>query len=209
MMRYIAHRVNTIEELRKLPDNVGVELDLRDGMDGRIYLQHDPFIAGEDFERYAAMYAEKQKGTMILNIKSERIEWKALDILQKYGVKDYFFLDSTFPMIKAMSDKDIREIALRLSEWEGMDTLYLMRKRVKWVWIDCFERFVLSEEKYHYLKEWGYKLCVVSPELQSQSERIEEYAKKIVYSEVLPDAICTKAYNIKRWKEFLNEQNNI
>lgn len=209
MMKYIAHRVNSIEELRKLPDEAGVEIDLRDGMDGRIYLQHDPFIGGEDFEKYAAVYAAKQRGTMILNIKSERIEWKALEILRQYGITNYFFLDSTFPMIKTMADKGVREIALRVSEWEGMDTLYFMKGKVEWVWIDCFESFVLSEEKYHRLKEWGYKICIVSPELQSQPERIEEYAENIVCSKVLPDAVCTKEYSIKKWKEVLNEQNNI
>ena len=48
-MEYIAHRVNTIEELRKLPTEYGVELDLRDDLNGRIYISHNPFEAGEDF----------------------------------------------------------------------------------------------------------------------------------------------------------------
>lgn len=36
-MEFIAHRVNTIAELDKLPDEYGVELDLRDDLGGRIY----------------------------------------------------------------------------------------------------------------------------------------------------------------------------
>ena len=51
-MEYIAHRVNTIEELRKLPLEYGVELDLRDDLNGRIYISHNPFEQGEDFEDY-------------------------------------------------------------------------------------------------------------------------------------------------------------
>lgn len=35
---YIAHRINTIEELAKLPTEYGVELDLRDDLNGRIYI---------------------------------------------------------------------------------------------------------------------------------------------------------------------------
>jgi hypothetical protein len=41
-MEYIAHRINTIEELKQIPKEYGVELDLRDFRDGLI-LQHDPF----------------------------------------------------------------------------------------------------------------------------------------------------------------------
>ena len=41
-MEYIAHRINTVEELKKTPKECGVELDLRDFGD-RLILQHDPF----------------------------------------------------------------------------------------------------------------------------------------------------------------------
>ena len=68
-MQFIAHRINTISELRNLPTEYGVEIDLRDSLDGRIYIQHNPFESGEDFEKYLKEY---HHGTMILNIKSEK-----------------------------------------------------------------------------------------------------------------------------------------
>ena len=49
-MEYIAHRVNTVAELKELSTEYGVELDLRDDLNGRIYIQHNPFEPGEDFE---------------------------------------------------------------------------------------------------------------------------------------------------------------
>ena len=64
-MEYIAHRINTVEELRKLDRRYGVELDLRDNLEGRIYISHNPFEPGEDFEEYLKEY---HHGTMILNI---------------------------------------------------------------------------------------------------------------------------------------------
>ena len=73
-MQYIAHRMNTAAQLREVPQEYGVELDARDGLDGRIYLQHDPFTAGEDFEEYLKEY--RPHGTMIVNVKSERLELK-------------------------------------------------------------------------------------------------------------------------------------
>ena len=51
-MEYIAHRINTLKELRKLPEEYGVELDLRDDLEGNIYISHNPFEVGENFEDY-------------------------------------------------------------------------------------------------------------------------------------------------------------
>ena len=45
-MLYIAHRINTIKELLKVPKKYGVEIDLRDHGD-KIILQHDPFKKGK------------------------------------------------------------------------------------------------------------------------------------------------------------------
>ena len=86
-MEYITHRINTVEELKKTPKEYGVELDLRDFGD-RLILQHDPFTDGEDFEEYLKYY---NHGTMILNIKSERIEHRVLELIQKYNIQKYFF----------------------------------------------------------------------------------------------------------------------
>ena len=92
MIEYISHRVNKKEDLLKTPLKYGVELDLRDGLDGRIYIEHNPFTGGEDFEEYLKEY---HHGTMILNIKSERIEEKVLELVHQYDVKSYFFLNSS------------------------------------------------------------------------------------------------------------------
>ena len=200
-MEFIAHRINKLEELETLPKEYGVEIDLRDNVDGKIYINHDPFILGEDFEEYLKQYNHR---TMILNIKSERIELKILELLKKYNIKDYFFLDSSFPMIKLLSDRGKKNIALRYSEYEGLDTLEKMQGKVDWVWVDCFTKLPIDSKIYRKIKDMGYKLCLVSPELQGQPEKIELYAKKIKEEKIEFDAICTKEYNVKKWKELLN-----
>lgn len=200
-MEFISHRVNTVNDLKNTPVEFGVELDLRDNIDGSIYINHDPFVLGESFEDYLREY---HHGTMILNIKSERIEYKVLDLLKKYNIEKYFFLDSSFPMIKALTDQGELNIALRYSEFEGIDTIRLMSGRAKWVWVDCFNSFPLEEDTYLKLKNMGYKLCFVSPELQGQPEKIEEYAGNIKKRNINFDAICTKLYNIDGWKKQLN-----
>lgn len=195
-MNFIAHRVNTIDELKKIPLNYGVELDLRD-WGNRLVLQHDPFKEGEDFEEYLQNY--KLQGTMILNVKSERIEHRVLELVKKYEVQDYFFLDSSFPMIFLLSEKGEKNIALRFSELEGLDTILAMKGRVNWVWVDCFTRLPVNLENYQILKEAGFKLCLVSPELQGRDSDIESYKQYLDSEKIIFDAVCTKIYNIKRW----------
>lgn len=195
-MEYIAHRINTLAELRSLPTEYGVELDLRDDLNGRIYIQHNPFEAGEDFEEYLRHY---HHGTMILNIKSERIELKVLEMLSEYNVKNYFFLDSSFPMIYSLSKQGEKNIALRISELEGLDTARNMAGKVEWIWVDCFTRIPIEKKEYNELKKLGYKLCFVSPELEGRDEDIESYKAQLIEQEMVMDAICTKSYNIGRW----------
>jgi len=198
-MEFIAHRVNTVEELRLLPVCFGVELDLRD-YNGHLILQHDPFEPGEFFEDYLKCY---NHGTMILNIKSERIEYDVLGLLQKYAVSKYFFLDSSFPMINLLSSQGENRIALRYSEYEGLDTIVNMQNKCEWVWVDCFSRLPITKEIEEMLHRLGYKICLVSPELQGRQKDLLKYKKTLAQEEIVFDAICTKYYNIEVWGESL------
>ena len=199
-MEYIAHRVNTLAELQALPEEYGVELDLRDDLAGRVYIQHEPFEAGEDFEGYLQEY---RHGTMILNIKSERIEHKILELLKQYHIEKYFFLDSSFPMIKLLSDMGERNIAVRYSEYEGMDTLEAMAGKVGWVWVDTFTKLPLDRVTFQHIKELGYRMCLVSPELQGQPEKVSTYAGQIMGGSMQFDAVCCKSYMIDSWRQLL------
>ena len=195
-MHFIAHRINTAQELRDLPREYGAEVDLRDRGE-RLILQHDPFKDGEDFERYLETY---RHGTLILNIKSERIEPRVQALVRQAGITDYFFLDSSFPMIHQLSSAGERKIALRYSEYEGLDTILAMKGRVDWVWVDCFTRLPVTRESHRLLKDAGFKLCLVSPELQGRDADIEAYRSALAAEQIVFDAICTKHYNIGRWK---------
>lgn len=195
-IEFIAHRINTLSELKELPVVYGVELDLRDDLNGKIYIQHNPFEKGEDFEAYLKNY---HHGTMILNVKSERIELKILEMLPHYDVKSYFFLDSSFPMIYMLSNQGERNIALRVSETEGLDTPRNMAGKVDWIWVDCFSKIPIGKKESDELKALGYKLCLVSPELEGRDQDIEKYKQQITDMGIEFDAICTKKYNIRRW----------
>jgi hypothetical protein len=186
-MEFIAHRINTVEHLANTPGEFGVELDLRD-RGNRLILVHDPFQDGEDFSSYLKSY---RHGTMILNVKSERIEWRVLEELQQAGtVRDYFFLDCTYPMIRALVQSGEHNIAVRFSEYEPIANCLAMAGEVRWVWVDCFERLPLNDTNYETLRE-HFKICIVSPELQQHSlDSISEFARQIKKYPV--DAVCTK-----------------
>jgi hypothetical protein len=193
-MEFISHRINTIKELKLVPAEYGVELDLRD-YGNRLILQHDPFKEGEDFEEYLKYY---KHGTMILNIKSERIEYRVLELIKKYNINKYFFLDSSFPMIYQLIKLGENNIALRFSEFEGLDTLINMKGLVNWIWVDCFTKFPLDITSYELLKK-HFKLCLVSPELQVHSISLTK--KFIALEKKMPfDAVCTKRVDL--WKEY-------
>jgi hypothetical protein len=108
-------------------------------------------------------------------------------------------------MIYLLSKQGERNIAIRYSEFEGLDTVLAMQGKAQWVWVDCFTTFPLDHTLYNILKKAGFKLCLVSPELQGRNHDIENYARIIKNEKIIFDAICTKLYNIDRWKTLLNQ----
>jgi bifunctional N-acetylglucosamine-1-phosphate-uridyltransferase/glucosamine-1-phosphate-acetyltransferase GlmU-like protein len=195
-MIFCCHRVNTITELVNIDKRNGIEVDLRDNFNGDILISHDPFLLGENFEDFLKFYNHK---FIILNIKSEGIEYKVLELLKKYNITEYFFLDSSFPMIYKLSSEGEKKIAIRFSEFEGLDTVMSMKGKVQWIWIDCFTKNPLNYHVYELLKNAGFKLCFVSPELQNQKEKIIEYKEYFERENIILDMICTKSYNIEKW----------
>lgn len=198
-MQFIAHRINSSQALKDVPTEYGVELDLRDfGSD--LVLEHDPFKGGQSFDDYLKEY---RHNTMIVNVKSERVELRALELLKKYNITNFFFLDSSFPMIITLSRQGEMRNAIRFSEFEGLDTVLAAKDRVQWIWIDCFSFLPLNNTMYQKLRATGLKLCLVSPELQGRPDDIAVYARQIQNEGIELDAICTKIYNIPLWQELL------
>lgn len=196
--QFICHRINTIEELKKIPTMFGVELDIRDSIDTQsLILSHDPYSKGEDFEIYLKNY---NHNTLILNIKSERTEPKCLDFMDKYNISNYFFLDSNMPMINNLN-KNFKnnQIACRFSEYEPIESYQKIKDMVSWIWVDCFTEQPLTKSILDIFRKDGKKVCIVSPELQNQFEKISDYRDKFLKESIIPDAICCKFDRIIDW----------
>ena len=196
---FISHRINTVQQLAQAPTGHGVELDLRDRGE-RLILQHDPFKDGEDFADYLRHY---RHGLMILNIKSEGIEPRVLEEVRRAGtVKDYFFLDCSFPMMNRLIKQGERRIAVRFSELEPLAFALALAGKAEWVWVDCFTRLPLDRDTHQALSR-HFKICIVSPELQGHPlERIGEFARQLKDFPV--QAICTKRADL--WRAAFGEE---
>ena len=189
------HRVNSIEKLIETPNYYGVEIDIR-SIGNELILNHDPYHNGVKFKDWISFY---KHGTLILNVKEEGLEEKIINELKKYNIESFFFLDQSFPfLIKTAMNKENR-CAVRISEYESVETALSLRGMIQWVWMDIFKEFKLSNIEYQKLREAGFKLCLVSPELQKFNNMNIQILKNILREKnYFFDAICTK--NPQKWE---------
>lgn len=200
-MIFIAHRVNKIDELKQVPTEFGVEIDIRDDNNGLI-LSHDPFQSGDFFEEYLNHFNHK---FMVVNVKSAGLEQYIIDALKQHNVENYFILDSNMSSIVEYSKENNGLFAGRISEYEAIETLELSKQLYKWVWLDCFTRFSIDQNQYHHIKQQlSMKICLTSPDLLGRPDDIELFSDQINKEQLYPDAICTKLNHIEHWQNLLN-----
>lgn len=189
-MKLISHRRNTIAELNATPHHYGVEVDIR-SRGNQMIIHHDAFADGEIVDEWIAAY---RHGTLILNVKEEGLEERLITLMQKHGIEDYFFLDQSFPFLVKFSRAGESRCAVRVSEFESIQSALTLRGKVDWVWVDCFTHFPLSQDDSRQLKAAGFKLCLVSPELQGRdaATEIPDLARLLAERGIVVDAVCTK-----------------
>ena len=189
-MKLIAHRRNTLGKLNDTPTQYGVEVDIR-SLGDRLIMHHDPFVEGEPFDIWLAAY---RHGTLILNVKEEGLEARLISLMRSRSIDDYFFLDQSFPFLIKWSKAGEHHCAVRVSEFESIETALTLAGKVDWVWVDSFTHFPLSGEDAKRLKRAGFKLCLVSPELQGRDAvtEIPQLATLLHERGIRADAVCTK-----------------
>ena len=189
-MNIIAHRRNSIATLAASPTKYGVEVDIRSFRD-KLVIHHDAFMDGESFEAWIATY---RHGTLILNVKEEGLEARLIETMRTHGIDDYFFLDQSFPFLVKWARAGERRCAVRVSEFESVETALALAGKIDWVWVDCFTHFALTGDEADQLKAAGFRLCLVSPELQGRDPQSEipALAALLVERGIRADAVCTK-----------------
>jgi hypothetical protein len=191
----IAHRINRLEDLKALPPDMPIEFDVRES-DYECTVRHDAFSPGESFSSFLPYLKTR---FCIVNVKCEGLETYILGLFKLYGIENFFFLDCSIPMINRLTNQGETRIAVRWSEYETLESVRTWAGKVQWVWVDCFTRYPLTKQSADLLKFLGFKLCLVSPELQGRDADIEPYCNALLSEGIRPDAVCTKVYNFHRW----------
>ena len=203
-MIIILHRVNKIEELKKVDPKYGVEIDIRhDNKNGRLYLNHDPG-EGDDFEEYIKICSEKKIKFVIFNIKEAGIENQVISLAEKYKIENYFLLDVEFPFIfRSVNNKKLKgRLAIRYSEAEPIEQALVFSGKYNWVWIDTNTKLPLDKGSYKQLKSVDYRSCLVCPERWGRPEDIDKYISFMKENGIKLDAVMTNIKYVNNWEKF-------
>lgn len=189
-MIIICHRRNTIEELKTTEPQFGIEVDIRSRGD-LLYTHHDPFAEGTPFADWLKCF---HHNTLILNVKEEGLEDRVLALMRRHNIENFFFLDQSFPFLVKTSRAGERRCAVRVSEFESVETALSLARRIEWVWVDCFSVFPLDGRSAERLVKAGFRLCLVSPELQGRDAAAEvpSLRRFLAAEGISPHAVCTK-----------------
>jgi len=187
MTKLLKHRCNNASDLVMLQNYNGFEIDIRTHK-GKLICQHEPFLDGTDLNE---ILENSSSNLIVLNVKEDGLEDHIVELLVKYGINKYFFLDQPMPsLIKSL--KKGYSCAMRSSDFESISLIEKIKPN--WLWIDSFsgnwEHYISSIElsqKFH------VSTCLVSPELQSRNSDEEYFLLKEKFGTLFyPDAVCTK-----------------
>lgn len=184
-MLLIEHRVNTIEHLRHVPPERGIEVDVRD-YDGDLRLVHDPLQSGERLEDLLVAY---RHALVIFNVKCDGLEERIMELTARHGLRNYFFLDLANPTLVNLTRRGVHQVAVRYSEFEPLEFALAFAGQADWVWVDCFTHLPLNPAVYRRLHQ-HFKICLVSPELQKHPrEWIQSFRQQLRQMPI--EAVCT------------------
>ncbi len=196
----IQHRINKLDLLKTVDKAHGIEMDIR-YHENNLILEHDPFNhhnqKNQTLEEMIQNY--KNEGPLILNVKTEGVEDKCIDLMKKHRVSNWFFLDLSPPYLiryalKAKNQEiaglSKKNLAIRFSEYEPIESALKFKGLCQWLWVDCFSDLPLNHEICEQLSR-SFDLCIVSPELQGHSlDKIAEFKEKL--PGITVTAVCTK-----------------
>ena len=188
-MIIIKHRINSISLLQETSTNLGIEIDIRSYQD-KLILNHEPYLDGEKIENFLKYYNHQ---FLILNVKEEGLEKRLIELMKLFKIKNYFFLDQSFPFLIKTAKSGENRCAVRFSEYESINTVLSLSNVVKWVWVDYFTKLPLDYKKYLKLRELKFSICLVSPELQGHNKaQLVKLQKELINNKIHINAVCTK-----------------
>jgi hypothetical protein len=184
------HRVNSLDLLQATPASLGVEVDIRsNGKD--LYVSHDAFEDGINFELWLESFNHK---FLIANVKEEGLEDKLRSLFSRKGIQNWAFLDQTFPFLVKELRNGLTKTMVRISEFENSSISSAFDVKPEWIWLDSFTGRYPSSKILADLNSSGFKIMIVSPELQGRKPELEILQIKELFfdSQIEIDGVCTK-----------------
>jgi len=195
-MIIIAHRVNKIEDLKKIPPEYGVEIDVRCKGE-QLILNHEPHQEGDNLIDYLHHFHHR---FIVFDIKEAGIEEEVIGIAKRAGIEDYFLLDVEYPFIyRATRKLGFRKIAIRFSEAESIEAARGHISLLDWVWIDTNTMLPLDPGSISVLR--NFKTCIVCPERWGRPQDIPKYISLMKKLNYLPNAVMTNIKYAKEWEK--------
>jgi hypothetical protein len=190
-MEIIIHKVNTLKALKSINTKFGSEIDIR-AWGSELVLNHEPFQNGERLVDYLDEY---HHGTLVLNIKEAGIEDCVLEMVRERShIKSFFLLDVEFPYLYRASRHGERNLAVRFSEDESINTVKKYVDKVDWVWIDTNTRLPIKSENKEILD--NFKKCLVCPSRWNRPQDIKIYKRRL---KQFLTAVMTEEKHAKIW----------
>jgi len=183
----IYHKVNTIEKLREVPVEDGIEMDVRwDSRIQDVIVSHDLVSSSEYLLSFKEWMKEYKQSFLIVNVKDSQLEDKVIEILKDYKIK-WYFLDSQIPDIVRLSKQGYgKHFISRVSRYEWFSSELIEATNRDYTWLDTFGESGIDMFKY-FKKEKCY--IIVSPELHKKPENMEAMKSAV---KVLPHyLVCT------------------
>lgn len=159
---------------------LGIETDIRDFM-AEVVIAHDiPQHFSLSLNSVFKIYTSQNiKLPLALNIKSDGLQTKLKELIDKYQIKNYFFFDMSAPEYLGYLKFGLNFFT-RQSEYEQNPIFY---KESAGVWLDEFHTHWINNHVIEGHLGNKKKVCIVSPELHGREyinewEEYREIAKK-------------------------------
>ena len=199
----IIHKVNSINKLKTIPTDYGVEIDVR-FENKNLYLSHDPIINIKSTCMLQDFLSEFNHKFIVANIKDAGIETVVINAI-KETTENFFLLDFEIPFL-FNKNKDIKKyLSTRYSLFENITQDSLTADYVEWLWVDSYDEFPINKSNMNTLPI--LKKCLVSPERWGRKEDITKIANFMLLNNVSFELIMSDINMVNVWKKALKSGN--
>jgi len=171
-MIFYSHRQNNLPV--KVSDKyAGVEFDVRNNRNCLV-IHHEPI---EELALPLFIYLQRlpEGIDLAINVKEQGLCSALYCMMEEFEgkFKSYFFFDMAFPDLMEYVEKCPEHTAVRLSEYEEDQAVFL-RGKVEWVWVDYFENFEKMEDSNFMRNFEDNKVVVADPSLHGKDYSLDK-----------------------------------